>query len=693
MTDDNFIALFQRLPIACMLARASDATIVAINPAFEQLLGWPSNQIVEHGSDDLPIWTVTQQRNDLLALFARQGRFSHVQTQLRCADGNTKPCLVYMEPITVSGESFRISMAHDISERIAYEEALKASENKFSVLFRNAPEAYVLFDRNTARIIDINQRFSEVFGYQREAVIGKTAPEIHLWRQEELRPPLIAKLMRQGYLRSEAADLVTQQGKLLHCEVSSSFIRVGKQVLTVSSFKDVTEQRRLADRIRHLAYHDELTDLPNRLLLSDRLEQLLALSERQPMQLALLFFDLDHFKNINDSLGHSSGDAVLQKVGQRLQEQVRKTDTVARLGGDEFVVLLAGLPADPQEACQQASQTASKLLASVAMPIQIDGHTLELGCSIGIALAPEHGSTTEDLLKYADTALYSVKASGRNNIAFFEPAMQVAASQRLQLESELRVAFREQAFALHYQAQLDARQQSIIGAEALLRWQHPERGLISPAHFMPILEDSGQIIDIGNWILDEACACLARLLARQLIDPDSFSLSVNISPRQFRQSDFVSSVIQAVKRHAIPAHCLKLEITESLLLQNIQDTIAKMHELRALGIHFAIDDFGTGYSSLSYLKRLPVDLLKIDQSFIRDCTHDSNDAEIVRAIIAMARSLKLELIAEGVETSAQLAFLQKEECHAYQGYLFSPAVTEQAFVQQLAQTLNPVAST
>ena len=685
MTDDNFLALFQRLPIACMLARASDATIVAINPAFQELLGWPATEIVDHGSDDLPIWQSATQRNELLELFARQGRFSQLQTELRCQDGSTKPCLVYMEPIIVSGEPCRLSMAHDISDRIANEEALKASENKFSVLFRNAPEAYVLFDRKTAEIIDINQRFSEVFGYQPEDVIGKTAPEIRLWRQEELRPPLIAKLLRQGYLRNEPVAMVSQDGRALQCEVSSSFVRVGKQTLTVSSFKDVTEQKELAERIRHLAYHDELTDLPNRLLLSDRLEQLLALSERQPMQLALLFFDLDHFKNINDSLGHSSGDAVLQAISQRLRNEVRKTDTVARLGGDEFVVLLAGLPQDPEEASRQARQSAEKLLAAVAAPIEIDGHYLELGCSIGIALAPEHGQSTEDLLKYADTALYSVKASGRNNVAFFEPAMQVAASQRLQLDSELRQAFRDRAFVLHYQPQLDGRQQQILGAEALLRWQHPERGLISPAHFMPVLEDSGLILDVGNWVLNEACACLERLISQHMVDPASFSLSVNISPRQFRQPDFVSRVTAAVQQHAIPARCLKLEITESLLLQNIQHTVAKMHELRAIGICFAIDDFGTGYSSLSYLKRLPVDLLKIDQSFIRDCTHDSNDAEIVRAIIAMARALRMELIAEGVETEAQLAFLHQQDCHTYQGYLFSPAVDEAAFSRLLTQ--------
>ncbi|TVP93428.1 MAG: bifunctional diguanylate cyclase/phosphodiesterase [Pseudomonadaceae bacterium] len=680
---DQFLALFQRLPVAGILVQVSDNNVLAINPAFEHLFGWKSEQVVNHPSGQLPVWLDTQQRKHLLEALARDGSVQQFESRFRCHDGKLKPCLVYIEQLEVNGELCRLSMVHDMSERIAAEQALRDSEAKFTALFRDAPEPYALFDKRTARVLEVNKRFTELFGYKPVDVIGKTALQIGLWVDPSKRPAIINQLLKDGYLRNQSAELYTASKHIIECEVSSSFVKYGNKSQTLTSFKDVTEQKRIEAQVKHLAYHDALTDLPNRLLLNDRIEQHLGLGERHGLSCALLFFDLDHFKHINDSLGHSNGDAVLQEVSQRLLSQVRKSDTVARLGGDEFVVFLTGLSGDLDQVTEQARTSAEKLLASVAAPMQIQGHNLQLGCSIGIALAPAHCNSAEDLLKYADTALYGVKANGRNAIALFEPHMQVIASQRLQLETELREAQQRQQFTLHYQAQIDARAQRIIGAEALLRWQHPTKGIINPGLFMPVLEDSGMILEVGHWVLRESCRVIASLIQTHAVDPDQFSLSINISPRQFRQSDFVQQVAAAVSDQGIPAQCLKLEITESMMLQNINDTVAKMHQLRAMGIHFAIDDFGTGYSSLSYLKRLPVDLLKIDQSFIRDCTHDSNDAEIVRAIIAMARSLKLELIAEGVETPEQLGFLQQLDCHAYQGYLFSPAVPEQAFVQQL----------
>ncbi|PKM04507.1 MAG: histidine kinase [Gammaproteobacteria bacterium HGW-Gammaproteobacteria-6] len=677
--DDGFLVLFRRLPIACMLTRIADNQVLAVNPAFEQLFGWDASHIINRHSADLPFWSSSQQRQEFLDRFARSGRIQQCETVFKCRDGQTKPCLVYVEFIDINGQPCRLSMAHDMSERTAAELALKQSEAKFSALFIDSPEPYVLFEKRSAQIADINRRFTEVFGYQPKDVIGKTAMDFGLWRYPEKRPAIIDKLMRERCLRNEPIDFIAKDGRVLNCEVSSNFIMIGGDRCTLSCFKDVTEQKNIEARIKHQAYHDALTDLPNRLLLQDRLQQHLALGERHGLGCALLFFDLDHFKRINDSLGHSCGDAVLQEVSRRLRERVRKADTVARLGGDEFVILLTGLAGDNAQIAEHARVHAAELLEAVSSPMHIQGHGLQLSCSIGIALSSEHGNTPEDLLKHADTALYGVKASGRNNIAFFEPEMQVVVSQRLQLETELRQALLEQEFQLHYQPQIDAQAQRIIGAEALLRWQHPEQGLIGPATFMHVLEESGMILEAGHWIMREACAFVARMLSKALIDADQFSLSINISPRQFRQADFVARVAAAIAEQQIPTQCLKLEITESMVIHNINDTVEKMHELRDMGIRFAIDDFGTGYSSLSYLKRLPVDLLKIDQSFINDCTHDSNDAEIVRAIIAMARSLKLELIAEGVETIEQLAFLQQQDCHAYQGYFFSPAVTEQAF--------------
>ena len=679
----RFITLFRRLPVASMLTRVSDSRILAVNPAFVQLFGWHDSQVVDLHSNDLPIWTSHDQRTRYLSQLSRMGSVQQAEAQFRCSDGQVKACLMYIEYVEVNGEDCRLSMVHDISDRIIAERALKRSEAKFTALFMESPEPYILFDKGDAQVAEINRRFTEVFGYQPHEVIGKTAVELELWRYPEKRPAMIRKLLREGCLRSERIDFITRDGRVRHCEVSSNFILIGEDRCTLSCFKDVTEQVMIEARIKHQAYHDALTDLPNRLLLEDRLAQHLALGQRHDLRFARLFFDLDHFKRVNDSLGHSCGDAVLQEISRRLTTKVRAADTVARLGGDEFVILLTGLTGDNQQIVEQARRHAMQLLKAVAMPMTIQGHMLQLNCSIGIALSHEHGDTPEDLLKHADTALYGVKASGRNNIAFFEPEMQVIASQRLQLEADLYQALQEQAFCLHYQPQVDAREQRIVGAEALLRWEHPVQGLISPASFMHVLEESGMILQAGHWILREATRFIARLLQQGLISAERFSMSINISPRQFRQVDFVAQVMAAIAEQQIPAGCVQLEITEGIAIHDIQDTVEKMHELRTQGIRFAIDDFGTGYSSLSYLKRLPVDQLKIDQSFVKECTVDTNDAEIIRAIIAMARSMKLELIAEGVETAEQLAFLQQEDCHAYQGYLFSPAVVEDALCEMI----------
>lgn len=686
--ERDLIALLGQLPVACLLVRAADDTVVAVNPTFEALFGWRASQFIGHHSAELPLWVSPEQRDGFLQLLFTSGRIQQHEARFQCHDGQTKPCLIYVEQVRIGDQSYRLAMVHDISERSNANQELRQSEAKFAALFIDSPEPYVLFDKRSARITEINHRFTEVFGYQPEDVIGKTAAEFGFWRYPNKRPAVINKLLRDHCLRNEPVDLIARDGRVLNCEVSSNFILIGNEPYTLSCFKDVTEQRRIEARVKHQAYHDALTDLPNRLLLHDRLQQHLALGERHGLSCALLFFDLDHFKRVNDSLGHTSGDAVLQEVSRRLQARVRKADTVARLGGDEFVILLTGLPGKPEESAERARVNAAELLEAVSAPMSIGGHGLQLSCSIGIALSSEHGNTPEDLLKHADTALYGVKASGRNNIAFFEPQMQVIVSQRLQLEAELRQALQAGEFRMHYQPQVDARTPNITGAEALLRWQHPELGLIGPGTFMNVLEESGMILDAGHWILQQACDFLARLVDRELIAVDQFSLSINISPRQFRQANFVDQVAAIIARQQVPVQCLKLEITESIMIHNISDTVEKMNELRDMGICFAIDDFGTGYSSLSYLKRLPVDLLKIDQSFINDCTRDSNDAEIVRAIIVMARSLNMELIAEGVETAEQLAFLQQQGCHTYQGFYFSRAVSEEDFCALLGASLN-----
>src|SRR5690554_6200282 len=448
--DRGFIAFIQQLPIACMLTRLSDSTVLAVNASFEKLFGWPKEMILENRTEALPLWLSDEQRTAFFHDLNQSGSLRQSQVSFRCSDGRVLPCLVYVEQLTVAGELCRLSMIHDISDRIKAEEALRRSEAKFTALFMDSPEPYLLFDKDNARITEINRRFTEVFGYTVEDAIGKTALELGLWRYPERRPAIIEKLVRNRCLRAEPVDFVTRDGRILNCEVSSNFVRVGEDRCTLSCFKDVTEQVTIERRIKHQAYHDALTNLPNRLLLQDRLQQHLALGERHQLHFAVLFFDLDHFKRINDSLGHGPGDAVLREVSRRLSRGVRRADTVARLGGDEFVVLLTGLSGPLGQITEQVTRQAQGLLESLSAPMRVEGHGLQLSCSIGIALSGEHGTTAEDLLKHADTALYRVKASGRNGFAFFEPQMQLDVSRRLRVENDLRSALQQSAFRLHY---------------------------------------------------------------------------------------------------------------------------------------------------------------------------------------------------------------------------------------------------
>ncbi|MBC7211785.1 MAG: EAL domain-containing protein, partial [Pseudomonas sp.] len=481
------------------------------------------------------------------------------------------------------------------------------------------------------------------------------------------RAALLNELRERGRVHHREMLGRNKRGDILTVEVSVEPISLNETDCLLLTARDVSLLKNAQAQIRHLAYHDPLTNLPNRALLMDRLSQQIALLKRHNLRGALLFLDLDHFKHINDSLGHPVGDTVLKIITARLEASVRLEDTVARLGGDEFVVLLSGLEGSREVVESRVRELADTLRELLAEPMSLDGQRLQVTPSIGVALIPDHGTTPADLLKRADIALYRAKDSGRNATQLFHTTMQKAASERLRMESDLRLALARGELALHFQPQVDARDNRIVGAEVLLRWHHPQLGQQPPAQFIQVLEESGLILEVGSWILDEACDACSHMLADGLIDADDFSLCVNISPRQFRQNDFVERVLRSLDDYRLPRRMLTLEITEGIVIQNLEDTISKMRELKGYGVSFAMDDFGTGYSSLTYLKRLPVDALKIDQTFVRDAPVDPNDAEIVRAIVAMARSLELAVIAEGVELTEQLEFLERLGCHLYQG--------------------------
>ena len=430
---------------------------------------------------------------------------------------------------------------------------------------------------------------------------------------------------------------------------------------------DITDRKRSEQEIERLAFYDALTGLPNRRLLLDRLQRSIAACQRSKNLGALLFIDLDNFKDLNDTLGHDMGDQLLAQVATRLVRSVREADTVARFGGDEFVVMLESLAPDVQSAASQTETIADKLLASLNQPFALDGGQHYSTPSIGITLFGDERLTVDELLKRADLAMYQAKAAGRNTQRFFDPDMQAAVNARSNLEADLRQGLARGELLVHYQPVVN-HQSQLLGAEALVRWRHPERGMISPGDFIPLAEQTGLILPLGQYVLQTACEQLQRW--SQHASTAQLTVAVNVSARQFRQPDFVAQVLQTLQNHQADPHKLKLELTESLLLGDIEDTIVRMEQLKSEGVGFALDDFGTGYSSLSYLKRLPLDQVKIDQSFVRDVLTDPNDAAIVRTILALAKSLDLQVVAEGVETVGQLTFLRLHGCEAFQGYLF-----------------------
>ncbi|MCI2283885.1 EAL domain-containing protein [Colwellia sp. MSW7] len=436
----------------------------------------------------------------------------------------------------------------------------------------------------------------------------------------------------------------------------------------VGSHLDITERKLTQEKIQHLAFYDHLTNLPNRMLLTDRLKKALATCTRSKRKGALLYIDLDNFKNLNDTLGHDIGDQLLKQAALRLQSCIRESDTVARLGGDEFMVMLCDLNVQTLEAAAQAEVTGEKILAMLDQHYQLGTYSHHCSASIGITLFEDHQQNTEELLKQADIAMYQAKNAGRNTLCFFDPKTQINIAARVLMEEELRTALELQQFQLHYQLQIDNLGKP-LGAEALIRRHHPERGMVSPLDFISLAEETGLILPIGNWVLDTACAQLKTW--EQTARTCDLILAVNVSAKQFHQTEFVKHIKAMLMRYAIKPGRLKLELTEGMLLENIEDTIANMNALRKVGVKFSLDDFGTGYSSLQYLKRLPLNQLKIDQSFVRDIITDSNDRAIVRTIIAMAKSMRLDVIAEGVELEEQQQLLVKKGCTNFQGYLFA----------------------
>ncbi|HEX2010757.1 MAG TPA: EAL domain-containing protein [Roseateles sp.] len=520
------------------------------------------------------------------------------------------------------------------------------------------------------RILRVNKAFSSITGYTAAEAVGHTPALLSSGHHgPDYIDEVAALVTRQGHWQGEIMSR-RKNGEIYPQWLTLSAVRDGDGAIShcVGLFSDITARKAAEAEIERLAFYDPLTGLPNRRLLLDRLQRALAAAQRGGRHGALLLIDLDNFKTLNDTQGHDLGDRLLKQVAERLSPCVRKSDTVARLGGDEFVIVLDELSEDGHSAAVEAEAVGSKLLKLLTEPYELSGVEHHSTASIGIALFGPATPGPDDAMKQADLAMYQSKAAGRNAIRFFDPAMQSVASTRATLDAEMRRGLQRGEFRLFYQAQVDARG-ALTGAEALLRWQHPVRGLVSPLEFIAAAEQSGLILPLGQWVLDEACRQLAEWARRPALA--GLKLSINVSARQFQQPDFVTRVQGALARSGAPSQHLKLELTESLLMDDVEGVIAKMNALQACGVGFALDDFGIGYSSLNYLRRLPLEQLKIDQSFVRNVLTEKHDAAIVRTIVALAQSLGLEVLAEGVETEAQRAFLLNQGCAAHQGFLFS----------------------
>jgi len=585
----------------------------------------------------------------------------------------------YTQPRPVVGHSAgRVWRFRDITVQVRIEDELRLAAAAF-----DSQEPMLITDARGV-ILRVNHAFTQSTGYSAAEAVGQTPRLLRSGRHDKaFYDAMWQSIHATGGWQGEIWDR-RKNGEIYPKWLTISAVRDDTGTVThyIGAHIDISERKRSEQKIEHLAFVDQLTGVSNRVLLLDRLRQTVATAARTGNHGALLFIDLDHFKTLNDTLGHALGDQLLKKVAKRLTQCVREGDTVARLGGDEFVVVLTGLGQAKAHAAAGAETVAEKIHDALNRTFSLDGVVHHSTASIGITLFGAQHAPAEELMMQADMAMYKSKNGGRNTWNFFDPRMESAMKQQATLQSDLRKAVDRQEFQLHYQVQV-AGDGRVGGVEALVRWQHPLRGTVSPAEFIPAAEESGIIVPLGNWVMNTACAQLAAWASRT--ETAQLSMAVNVSAHQFRQSDFVDRVMQALDSSGADPRRLKIELTESLLVHNVEDIIAKMRALKAVGVGFSLDDFGTGYSSLSYLKRMPLDQLKIDRSFVRDILTDANDAAIAGTVVALARSMGLAVIAEGVETAAQRDALARLGCHAYQGYLYGRPLP----IDQLEALLQP----
>jgi diguanylate cyclase (GGDEF)-like protein/PAS domain S-box-containing protein len=670
-------AALEEAPNAVMLTD-NKGTILWVNPAFTQMTGYSAGEaidknprLLQSGKHDAAFYAALW--NTIAAGTIWRGEIIN-----RKKDGS-----LYTEEMTVApvrsaagAISHFVAIKHDITQRKLSEQALQKAEQMYRSVFENA--VLGIFQTTTnGRFLSVNPALAKMANYDSpQDFLNSVHCTSEVYVNLERRNELLKLLETQQVLRDFEVDLSGKDGRkrTVSLNVRAAVDREGANLYYEGTVQDITDRKAAEARVQFLAYHDALTGLPNRALFEDRLVKALANARRRGERVVVLWLDLDNFKTVNDSLGHSVGDLLLKQVGERLQKYVHEQDTVAKVGGDEFIFALI----NPGH-ISRAAAAADRIRRAVTGEFVVQGHVLNVTCSIGISLFPDHGADSEELLKTADVAMYCAKENGRNNFQFFTPELNARAMERLALENSLRFALEKRELFLLYEPQVEIATGRITGGEALLRWRHPKLGLVAPDKFIPVAENSGLIIPIGEWVLKTACVQARRW---QHLGLPTLSIAVNVSAVQLRQERFLPTVRRVLDETGLAPQYLDLELTEGVLLSNAGKTLGMLQELARMGLRLSIDDFGTGYSNLGYLKDLPVYRLKIDRSFVRTLTVNPRDAAIAAAVISMGNSLNLKVLAEGVETEEQMAFLRAHNCDEAQGYYFSKPLTGDEFADK-----------
>jgi len=671
---ERYLVLYDFAPVGYVTV-STNGIILTANLTLVTMLGM-GRQILQ--GKPLSRFVIKEDADVLYLHYCQAGKTQQRQIcELRMVQQGGGNFHARLETVPVTGDDgthtgYRIAIT-DTSDCKQAEQRLQLT----SQVFENTAEGIVITDRDN-RIIEVNAAFTKITGYTLEEAQGQDPGFLKSGRHNQAFYTRMWQAIDQdGYWQGEIWDR-RKDGEVYPKWLTINTVRDDKGRLAnyIAISSDISQTKDAEHKLEKLAFFDSLTGLPNRLLFRDRLDHVFAEVKRSKQKAALLFLDLDHFKRINDTLGHPMGDALLKVVAQRIQSCLRKVDTVARMGGDEFTIILS-----PVEYADKVVQVAGNILTALKKPIELGDNNIFVTCSIGIAIHPNDGDTVDTLVKNADTAMFHAKEAGRNRYSFFEQEMNLKAQNRMELEHGLRAALDSDGFVLHYQPKIDIQQGCITGAEALVRWIHPEKGVIPPDVFIPVAEEAQLIREIGAWVLKTVARDATEQLL--LLANGKLAISVNLSTDQI-DSQLIPLVRATLDESDLPPHALELEITESIMMENVEENIGILGQLREMGVRIMVDDFGTGYSSLSYLKRFPIHTLKIDRSFIQDLPEDKDDAALVTVTLAMARSLGLEVIAEGVETEAQSRFLKQHHCHEHQGFLYSRPLPLNGFIDFMA---------